>query len=470
MKPFSKFKRIPDLEFWVAACFLVLVFLLGGGSRADVLSLIILRPLAAGAMLYGLLTLTREEARPHRILFHFLLLTALLLLLHLVPLPYALWSRLPGHELLVQIGQAAELGPVWRPLTLNPPGGWNAFLSLVVPFAALLLAVRLSNAAHLRLILWIVTIGFVSILLGILQLQGPPNGPLYLYRITNDGTLVGLFSNRNHHAMFLATLFPMFAYLASRDTKNRRTSTFQKAMAATGALFVLAALAVNGSRGGFVLGLVGLSIAILLFRGPAVLGRLHDDKRKARASVPFLWKAGAAGLLVLVGLAMFTIPTSGTLDRILQTDAGDESRLLIWNIVPEMAWQYFPFGSGAGSFVEAFKIAEPMDDLGFRYVNHAHNDWLEVFLTFGFPGLLLLSGAVACWLVGVRGIFAQRGRRSDAITLGYLGIATTGLLALGSVVDYPLRTPSLACLFVFASVWMARGYSGSRILLGKVSR
>nr|WP_253072639.1 hypothetical protein [Sphingomonas sp. H160509] len=34
-----------------------------------------------------------------------------------------------------------------------------------------------------------------------------------------------------------------------------------------------------------------------------------------------------------------------------------------------------------------------------------------------------------------------------------LGVVVTGLLAIGSIGDYPLRTPFLAALFAIAALW-----------------
>ena len=122
-----------------------------------------------------------------------------------------------------------------------------------------------------------------------------------------------------------------------------------------------------------------------------------------------------------------------------------------------MLGRYWPTGSGIGTFERAYFIDEPDGLLGPTLMNHAHNDWLEVVITAGFGGLLLLLSAVAA--------FAWRAYRAASDRMQFtaeaaktkrfvwLGLVVMALCALASVSDYPLRTPSLACVFVVAALW-----------------
>ena len=78
-------------------------------------------------------------------------------------------------------------------------------------------------------------------------------------------------------------------------------------------------------------------------------------------------------------------------------------------------------------------------------------------LTGGLPAILILACVI--WFLG-RAIYrtfvtARHDRSSEAIT-ARLGAAIVIILALGSGYDYPLRVPSLACLFAIAVVWLVR--------------
>ena len=97
--------------------FLSLTALFGGGSRADIQSLILLRPLAALACGYAFVTLSPAQLGAVRVPLAFLLAFGLLHLLQLVPLPPDLWQGLPKRDAIVEIERTLGLSDVWRPLT-----------------------------------------------------------------------------------------------------------------------------------------------------------------------------------------------------------------------------------------------------------------------------------------------------------------------------------------------------------------
>jgi len=131
-----------------------------------------------------------------------------------------------------------------------------------------------------------------------------------------------------------------------------------------------------------------------------------------------------------------------------------------WPVVERMIGTYWPIGSGVGSFEQAYKIDEPDASLSPLYLNHAHNDWLEVPLTTGLPGVLLLISAVAAWLIGtIRAIRRAAQGAGRRVRLGLAGSAVIALTGLASVVDYPVRTPSIAVLVVLAAMWLSTAKS-----------
>src|SRR3546814_1346825 len=76
---------------WVAVFFLMAVFLMGGGARADIQSLIILRPLAAICMGIAVWGLRREQIAAVRAPLLLAAMVPLIMILQLVPLPPAIW-------------------------------------------------------------------------------------------------------------------------------------------------------------------------------------------------------------------------------------------------------------------------------------------------------------------------------------------------------------------------------------------
>jgi O-antigen ligase len=441
----------PSLQFWLLFALLALVFLTGGASRNDVQSLVILRPASVLFAAAALTTLRADHFSGRAVLSGLFAAAFALALLHVIPLPPAIWQNLPGRELSVEIEALVGLENIWRPLSLTPMNGWHAVFALFTPLAVLLLGVQLRREELFRLLPVIIGFGALSGLFGLLQAIGDPQGPLYLYRITNNGYAVGLFSNRNHAATLLGCMFPMLALFASTgrgtpDEQNRRIL-----IAAAIGIVLIPLILVTGSRAGLVIGVLGLLGAALLYRKPVAdrPARRGDGKW----NLPVLPALGAVGLLSLVFLAMF-FSRAEAIERMFGESVTEDSRGDYWSIALDLVWQYFPAGSGNGSFVEVFQTVEPSAQLGATYLNRAHNDWLEIALTLGLPGMALLAaGVVAIGLCAFRlWRNIDGGRRTVAF-----GKAATILLALvgvASVSDYPLRTPIMMSLLMIWSLWL----------------
>jgi O-antigen ligase len=440
--------------FWLLCAFIVLTFAMGGGARSDIQSLAILRPAAALTLGYALWGLDIDAVRRFRFLCLFALLILLLVGAHLVPLPPALWGSLPGRDLVSDIDRVTGLGAVWRPLSLAPSQTWNALFSLVIPLAAFLLLLRQTRDQRFDLVPLLLILGFFSALLGLLQAIGPTNGPLYAYNITNGSAAVGLFANRNHQAVFLACLFPLLAVYASTGAASVEQARFRRLIALAGALLLVPLLLVTGSRTGLIVGIVGLIAAARLYQAPEIS---VAPKRKIYRLNP-LYVFGGAGVFIL-GAITILMSRAQALDRLLAGDSGETARLNLWEPVLGMTGAYFPFGSGIGSFVEAYQIDESFRALSPEYLNHAHNDWLEIAMTGGLPAILLAGLALAAWVwQGKRLIGESQGSRRGLLH-ARLGAILMLILALGSIADYPLRVPSLAVLFVIAAVWMADAFT-----------
>lgn len=437
-------------QFWVLTGFLVLAFLIGGGSRADIQSLVILRPLAVLFCAFSLATLQLRDIQENRFLFLFAALLFVLIGLQLVPLPPEIWTKLPGRDIISHVDHAAGLGDVWRPFSMVPAATWNAFFSLFVPLGVLLACVQLEREERFALQPVLLGLGLLSGLLGIFQVIGSPTGPLYFFRITNNGSAVGLFANRNHAAVFLACIFPMLAVLASTGAPTVEKSRSRLWIALVGGSALVPLLLVTGSRLGIVAGLVGLILSLALYQKP-VFDR--PAKRKVKRSyLGYLFVGFGA---VAAGLITIVFSRARAFERLAAPDQADDLRFQIWGPVAKMAWKYFPFGSGTGTFVETYQVDEAARLISPIYVNHAHNDWLETAVTTGLIGIFLVFLAIAASLfASVRAWRASNARSRDTL-FARLGSIIILIFALASATDYPLRTPSLMCLAVVAAIWLS---------------
>jgi hypothetical protein len=178
-------REAPEACDWALTVFLAATFLLGGGSRYDIVSLIVLRPVSAAMLAYAIFCSTTNLSSfktPIALLGAWMGLAVL----QLVPLPPGIWTALPGREPIVASFAATGTAPGWEPLSVVPMATLNALLALILPLAVLLLFAESSSAERRRALRAIAAFAFVSALLGILQVVEGGQGPLYPYSISNE--------------------------------------------------------------------------------------------------------------------------------------------------------------------------------------------------------------------------------------------------------------------------------------------
>ena len=99
---------------------------------------------------------------------------------------------------------------------------------------------------------------------------------------------------------------------------------------------------------------------------------------------------------------------------------------------------HWPLGSGLGSFRDVYPRYELRTGVETVYANHAHNDFLELTLELGLPGVVVIVG-----LLGIMAANLFRTPRTLACGLGALAVLAH------SFVDYPLRTYAIGLLFAY---------------------
>jgi O-antigen ligase len=251
------------------------------------------------------------------------------------------------------------------------------------------------------------------------------------YAITNPGSSVGFFANRNHYAALLYSAVPFAAAwalaLAADRTRRLGAVTCGLTIAA-----LLLGLAMAWSRAGIALGLFGLILSILCFDGVWT--------RKSRLCVLL-----AIGLTGLIGLFL-ALP--GVLGR-FETAAVDDYRLDILDITLSAAKSFLPVGSGFATFQAIYAMHDRPDALLPAYVNHAHNDWAELWLEGGLPFALAAAGFLLWFTAASRADWGGVPRPGLDRSLRRAGAIAVCLMLLHSLVDYPLRTVSLLGLFAY---------------------
>jgi O-Antigen ligase len=432
----------PSLSLMV---FIVILFAIGGSSRDDEMQTAILQPVSIVFCALGLYFLFRNAIVNSGTLVLLVAAVTMLALIHVVPLPPALWQALPNQSLVLDIDSSVGIGNGWRPLSLSPNLGWGSALSMIAAFSVALLAHQLDKNERWLLLPVLIALSSVSGLIGLLQSVGNSNGPLYFYQVTNNDSAVGLLANRNHAATLLACIFPMLAAFSSTTGGEAPGRNSRQIWNAAIALVTVPLILVTGSRAGFLVGLIGLVGAGLIYR-PA-----KPNLRNAKSIKPYLAlrRNLIAGLLIL-GLACLTffVSRAKALDRLFELTPGEDGRFSFVRAAANLALEYLPFGTGSGSFADVYKMVEVPSGLSAVYVNHAHNDWVETALTFGAPGVLLMTLTVVIYIVQTYLLwrFGNPARRS--ITLARMASICLFILAIASLSDYPLRTPLLLCLAI----------------------
>jgi O-antigen ligase len=124
--------------------------------------------------------------------------------------------------------------------------------------------------------------------------------------------------------------------------------------------------------------------------------------------------------------------------------SSEESRLSLWRDTARLVRGHPFVGSGLGTFPVAFTSVQTT--FPGKFVNHAHNDYLELASDLGIPAALLFFGSVVLLLVRLAKRTVSSGAGLDrAVALGCLG--SIAAILLHSLTDFNLYIPANALLF-----------------------
>lgn len=429
---------------------LALCFSGGGGSRDDIVSLLYLQPAAVILLATMLAIPGRVDLRSVGAPMLLLGALALIMALQLIPLPPSVWMELPGHAHFAEAAAAAGVEQPWRPISITPDQTLASLAGLVVPAAVLVGYASLAPVHRRALLPVLLAAIFAGTLLAIAQIVGGSDCWAYLYRITNRGSAVGWFANRNHQAALLAATFPLLALWAAQPEVNKQRLQSRLAMAAVFSIFLIPMILVTGSRAGLFLTILAAAGSYLAFRRRLA----HISPAVQRHSRLLL--AGLIALALVLGAAAILLSRAMAWDRLMGEQQGEDVRLGNLPTYFQMVSDVFPFGSGFGSFEALYKVYEPLEALNRTYLNRAHNDLVELLITGSLPATILLLAGL--WWVARAGFSTVR-RGGQGVEKGYAraGALVLGVFLLASLIDYPLRTGLGAAVFALAAAWLSDG-------------
>lgn len=411
-------------QAWGTGLVLVTSIALGGGQGG--LGDLAVQLLALG-LLGWLLFRGPPPGRAAWLVFFFLAIP----ILQSLPIPLSSWLSLgPRSELSTELSRAGVLAQPHLALQ-----ALNAERSVwcLLPGAALYIStLSLSQTRQRQMCGLILVMALIGTILGLAQLAGGPESALRFYTNTNRTEAVGFFANRNHMAALLVMSLPLamtrLATALSPEDEGNQSRALGIAAAIGSIIAIMLSVAIVRSRSGVVLAMLGVFLSAPLFFSSA----------KRRGAKRLLALAIASSLVLIIQFGLYGILTR------LEADPLQDARWKIASVTQGAAAQHAPFGSGLGGFRQVFQASDTATP-GSTIVNHAHNDYLELWLEAGWVFAAVGLTFLLVFLYG--GIIAWGEKKRRVKVLRSAAFISLLLVLLHSSVDYPLRTTAIQAAF-----------------------
>ena len=437
----------------------------GGGSFGDTFVQLMALPLIVLAAVHWS---QNRLAAPDWLALAVIIGIALLGIAQLLPLPMSLWSSLPARSDLLRDMHTADVAPAWHSLSLNPYATERA-LQWTLPAVAMYLGVRWMSPRQRKAMLLVLFLGALGLLILTLAQNTAGQGSSLVTAneaiakatlALNSGPEIvapppapqfaGLFTNRNHFATFLAMTLPLVIAMGLRLWIDRPKD---KTNAAAPLAFLLSLVMV-----GLLAGMIQThSRAALILGGIALFGSLAL-LRHAGLNRAVVWSVVACTLLGVI--AAVQMAASTTINR-LDSSPGNDLRWEIHATTLKAAQHFGPWGSGLGTFVEAYQQVPPIEGYWPEYINRAHSDYHELWLETGIPGAALVIAFIG-WFAW-SSLRVWRGMRKQGTITLIARAASLSILTvlLHSYLDYPLRKTAILVVFGMGCALLAPTELGS---------
>jgi hypothetical protein len=357
------------------------------------------------------------------------LFPALAVMSYLLPLPEALIQAGSARQAVLTTSQAIT-EPAWQ-AGLIAVASERALFWLLPALSIYLAGLQFSQRQRQRLVLVVIFWVFIGSVIGLAQKAFGEESLLYFFNNTNRGSSVGFFANSNHYAIAMAASLPLvwagLMWLINHRTQYRIHPLWFLLFCGIAMMFVLGFM-LSDSRAGLVLGILGCFLML-----PAIIAadRHHGSKR-------WLFAFLAIGSFIFFLISLYFIRLQ------FQESPLDDLRWKFAPIVQDAARDFAPMGSSPGSFWFVFPRYEAFMS-GNIIVNHAHNDYLELWLEmrwlFAAAALPLLA---AYLLQGYKLWFKAADIAVHTKLLARAAWIGLLILMIHSLVDYPLRTTAIS--------------------------
>lgn len=340
------------------------------------------------------------------------------------------WKEGTPRALVEAAQPMLGLEPASVGLSLAPGETVSAVLALTAPLAVFFAVATGRWTYTVEAAIWgVVLLAGLSAGLGLGQLFAGPDSPLYLYGASDQS--LGLFSNPHHQASFLVMALPVSVALLldkGRDLSGSDGETGLFILATGLFLLLVAGIIAARSMTGHAL-LVGVIPLCILMSVPGA------DRRGLALSGPVLLLALVAG----AGATLY----AGLNPGLGWSETGSPAaRAEVWRQSLVIARDHFPFGAGLGAFEYVYPLYETEVMISSRYMNAAHNEYLQALVELGLVGIVLAVVALGLWGVLSLGAWQSKGNNEGRIRRA---ASISGMVVIvHSLVDYPLHAPVYA--------------------------
>lgn len=364
-------------------------------------------------------------------------------LAYLIPLPDSVWEQLPGRAFYAE--HLSWLNPdltTWnyQAASLIPLRTLAGLLALLAPLGIFLTVVCLPERKITWLIYLLLIVAFSQAALSIGQYFIQDQA--LFFNIWSYGIPLGTYINQNHFVAFMEMVEPLAIGLMIINIIRQDVGMILKISLSI--IFSIISLALTftplltTSRTGAALLILSVILSFWVMTTPEI--------RKKVARPIFALRFLLLILAIAIQLKIFQhIITATVSDRLKPEAIFDSLRWPLYRTTIEATHVFWPLGTGPSTMPQVYQKFQPIHINGF--VNHAHNDYLELFLDLGLFGILVIFLLV---FIYIRRWYQLWKCPSSEFKLLRTGAGVGLLLALlYSMTDFGLHTPANAVFFAF---------------------
>ena len=377
----------------------------------------------------------------------YIFLIALTPLLYLIPVSADIWDQLPGHEVYTQIAQWVTTNQgseqINRTFSLIPYRTEHAFFALLPPLAIFITVSALPEPQKRFIIYSLLVIAIAEASLATIQYSSNNEFFYFGIPIIKKGIALGTYPNPDHFVLLMEIAIPLTFALLAHEIKTGKKhgsdgskSLMLKIIYGLMIILFIAGAVFSGSRAGIPLALLSGFLSYMIF--------MHKKNSQ------HLFLSAVVILVITVALLSF-LNLTPVINRFISNNPFLDGRWAIFANTWEGIKTFFPLGTGPGTFPEIYRIFQPIAQSGF--VNHAHNDYLELIFETGLLGVFFISyfmyRIISAW---------QQVKKVKVREFHYIQIATgLGILVmlLHSILEFNMHDATNVLFFaVLVSIFL----------------